>query len=145
MAKEIDNPADLLPRYCSGQLTPDEERSLLLSAAADQDIFDQLMEAEVLRDALNSPELRNYLRGALSSAGPEAGVENPTLGSSHVAEFPPAHLQLSAVRPEIFLANETERRWQRRQEEIAKFLPQRAQLTRLQIEVRKLLEGLTNA
>lgn len=48
----------LLFGYCARELTADEERLLFEAAAADQDLFDQLAEAERLRSALDSPEER---------------------------------------------------------------------------------------
>jgi hypothetical protein len=57
--------ASLLNAYYSNTLTPDEERVLFQSAASDQRVFDLLMEAEVIRDALSSPEQRGRVVNAL--------------------------------------------------------------------------------
>ena len=43
------DPEALLLSYCAGELTPGEERALFEAAAADQDLFNQLTEAERLR------------------------------------------------------------------------------------------------
>jgi hypothetical protein len=49
---------ELLLGYCAGELTAEEERTLLEAAAHDQQLFDQLMEADALRHALSFPEER---------------------------------------------------------------------------------------
>jgi hypothetical protein len=67
MSEPIDDPADLLLDYCTGGLPAEDERALLASAATNQDIFNQLMEAEVLRDAFSSAEERNRLKAALQA------------------------------------------------------------------------------
>jgi hypothetical protein len=48
----------LLLGYSAGELTAAEERTLFEAAAHDQDLFDQLMEAEAVRHALSFPEER---------------------------------------------------------------------------------------
>jgi hypothetical protein len=52
------DPASLLLGYTAGELTPAEERVLFEAAATDQDLFDQLAEADRLRHALCFPEER---------------------------------------------------------------------------------------
>jgi len=48
----------LLFGYCARELTAEEERALFEAAALDQDLFDQLAEAERVRSALDNPEER---------------------------------------------------------------------------------------
>ena len=48
----------LLLGYCAGELTQEEQDSLFRAAAANQDLFDQLMDAEAVRHALTFPEER---------------------------------------------------------------------------------------
>jgi hypothetical protein len=67
MSEPTDDPADLLPDYLTRILLAEEERTLFAAAAANQDFFNQLMEAEALRDALSSPEQRNRLKTALQA------------------------------------------------------------------------------
>ncbi|MGC2658638.1 MAG: hypothetical protein WA324_11840 [Bryobacteraceae bacterium] len=62
-----DNIAHLLICFCTGRLTAEQRYTLLTRAASDQGIFDQLMEAEALRDALVSPEQRPLIEAAFSS------------------------------------------------------------------------------
>jgi hypothetical protein len=57
----------LLLGYCAGELTAGEERALFQAAAHNQDLFDQLMEAEAVRHALGFPEERQ--RGERGAAG----------------------------------------------------------------------------
>jgi hypothetical protein len=52
------DPASLLLGYTAGELSPAEERRLLEAAAADQDLFDHLVEADAVRHALSDPEER---------------------------------------------------------------------------------------
>ena len=52
------NAEALLLGYSVGELTADEERTLFEAAAHNQDLFDQLMEAESVRHALGFPEER---------------------------------------------------------------------------------------
>ena len=54
---EFDTQA-LLLGYSAGELTAEEENALFEAAAHDQDLFDQLMEAETVRHALSFPEER---------------------------------------------------------------------------------------
>src|SRR5262245_44023062 len=81
MPEEINRATGLLLRYCSEQLTLDEERDLFLLASADQDAFNQLMEAEALRDALSSEENRNRLRNILEAGNAAVGIPLPTAAS----------------------------------------------------------------
>ena len=55
----------LLLGYSAGELTADEERALFEAAARDQDLFDQLMEAEAVRHALSFPEERQRAAAVL--------------------------------------------------------------------------------
>ena len=48
----------LLLGFAAGELSAEEERALLEAAAVDQDLFDQLMEADAMRQALSEPEER---------------------------------------------------------------------------------------
>lgn len=48
----------LLLGHTAGELTPQQQQTLLEAAAADQDLFDQLMDADGLREALAIPEQR---------------------------------------------------------------------------------------
>jgi hypothetical protein len=57
----------LLLGYSAGELTAEEERALLEAAAHDQDLFDQVMEAEAVRHALSFPEERQRARAVLQA------------------------------------------------------------------------------
>ena len=48
----------LLFGYCARELSADDERTLFEAAALDQELFDQLAEAERLRSALDNPQER---------------------------------------------------------------------------------------
>src|SRR5580704_3520706 len=61
------HPESLLLAYSAGELTAAEARVLFEAAAADQDLFDQLMEAEAVRHALSSPEERQRAGAVLQT------------------------------------------------------------------------------
>ncbi len=65
----------LLLGYSAGELNPEEQRALFEAAAADQDLFDLLMNADSLRQALAVPEQRERARAVLHAWGREAGAE----------------------------------------------------------------------
>jgi len=64
----------LLLGHTSGELTAEQERTLLESAAEDQDLFDRLMEADGVRAALAVPEERRRAAAVLN-AWEQAEVE----------------------------------------------------------------------
>jgi hypothetical protein len=57
----------LLLGYSAGELTNGDLRVLLEAAATDQDVFDALIEADALRDALTAPEQRRRAAAVLSA------------------------------------------------------------------------------
>jgi tetratricopeptide (TPR) repeat protein len=65
MSHAEDEPVGLLNGYIANQLTPEEEKILLESATADQEVFNLLMETEAIRDALSSQEQLNRVATAL--------------------------------------------------------------------------------
>src|SRR6185369_11835412 len=70
----------LLLGYSAGELTAPEERALFEAAAQDQDLFDQLMEAEAVRHALSFPEERHRAGAVLQAweqQGPSAEAVEP--------------------------------------------------------------------
>jgi hypothetical protein len=79
--------SDLLFGYCARELTAEEERALFEAAATDQDLFDQLAEAERLRSALESPEERQRALAVLR-----------TWEASHAAGPLPAPVPYAALR-----------------------------------------------
>jgi hypothetical protein len=76
------NAEALLLGYSVGELTADEERTLFEAAAHNQDLFDQLMEAEAVRHALGFPEERQRAGAVLRAweqPGPPAGQLTPSI------------------------------------------------------------------
>ncbi|HLK63735.1 MAG TPA: hypothetical protein VKU19_09860 [Bryobacteraceae bacterium] len=61
------DPEALLLGYTAGELTSDEKRRLFEAAAYDQNLFDQLMEAETVRHALSFPEERGRASAVLQA------------------------------------------------------------------------------
>src|SRR5262245_36810722 len=96
----------LLLGYSAGELNPQEERTLFEAAAHDQDLFDQLMEAEAVRHALSFPEERHRAAAVLRAweqGGPAVeAMEVPSVlhqwsGSYHR----PRSLWMDLLRPVI--------------------------------------------
>ncbi len=70
----------MLLGYSVGELSAEEERALFEAAARDQDLFDQLMEAETIRHALSVPEERRRAAAVLRAweePGAHAGNVEP--------------------------------------------------------------------
>jgi hypothetical protein len=65
-ADDFDRDA-LLLGHTAGELTQEQKRALFEAAAADQDTFDQLMEADAMRAALADPEQRRRAAAVLGS------------------------------------------------------------------------------
>ena len=81
MIRPDDFDADaLLLGHTSGELTAEQEQTLCEAAAADQELFDQLMEADALRAALAVPKQRHRAAAVLGAwerhQTAEAGVES---------------------------------------------------------------------
>ena len=66
MKQPFDSQA-LLLAFTAGELSREDEIALFEAAAADQDLFDQLMEAERLRHALSFPEERRRAAAVLDA------------------------------------------------------------------------------
>jgi hypothetical protein len=85
----------LLLGYSTGELTPEEVNALFEAAAHDQDLFDQLMEAETVRHALSFPEERRRA-GAVLRAWEQPGSRDGNMGPVPVRQpavaAPYAHL-----------------------------------------------------
>ena len=82
----------LLLAFSAGELSPEEERTLFEAAARDQDLFDQLMEAESLRHALSFPEERQRAAAVLRAWQQQAPSVAPAgTPDSRAAVF--AHLR----------------------------------------------------
>jgi len=60
----------LLGGYATGTLTPEEQQALFAAALEDQQLFDELMREQALRDVLDDPAARGRLLAALDA--PEA-------------------------------------------------------------------------
>ena len=73
------HPENLLLGYTTGEISAAEESALLEAAAADQDLFDRLMEAEALRHALALPEERRRAAAVLDAweKAPEPELSAP--------------------------------------------------------------------
>lgn len=63
----------LLLGHTAGELTAEQARALHEAAAGDQELFDQLMEADALREALAAPEQRHRAAAVLSAWDRETG------------------------------------------------------------------------
>lgn len=66
--REDDNIQHLLGGYASGTLTPEEQQALFEAAMDDQELFDALANEQALKEILDDPQSRGYLRTALAEA-----------------------------------------------------------------------------
>ena len=64
----------LLGGYAAGTLTPAEQQTLFAAALEDQHLFNALADEQSLKELLDDPEARGYLRAALEEAAPIASV-----------------------------------------------------------------------
>jgi hypothetical protein len=64
--QDLDRDA-LLLGHTAGELSAAQERALLEAAATDQDLFDQLMDADAIRSALDDPQERGRASAVLSA------------------------------------------------------------------------------
>lgn len=79
------DPDALLLAYSSGDLSAAEESALFEAAATDQDLFDLLMDADALRDALSVPEERRRARAVLEAWGRQTHAEEPSAATPYAA------------------------------------------------------------
>jgi hypothetical protein len=70
--EKFDNDA-LLLGHASGDLTPEQQQELLQAAAADQDVFDDLMEVDGLKHALSRAEERKRAAAVLDAWESQSG------------------------------------------------------------------------
>ena len=82
--EDLDRDA-LLLGHTAGELTAEQERALLEAAGADQELFDQLMEADALRAALAVPEERRRAAAVLNSWERQPSDAEPAPVSERVA------------------------------------------------------------
>ena len=68
--KSPDDIRKLLGGYATGSLTEDEQRVLFEAALKDQQLFDELMEEQALKEAIESPGARERLLAALRTTNP---------------------------------------------------------------------------
>src|SRR5437899_6914249 len=100
----------MLLGYSAGELTAEEERALFEAAARDQDLFDQLMEAETVRHALSFPDERLRAAAVLRAweqPGTHAGnVEPlPVRPAATLRSVPPPWTPAPAPTPHAHLGS----------------------------------------
>ncbi len=84
----------LLAEYATGGLSEAEKRKLFAAALHDQDLFDQLMEEDSLREAIDMPGARNRLIDSLQEEPVEAmAAMAPAGGAVPRAKSAPARLR----------------------------------------------------
>ena len=93
--------AALLLGHTAGELTPEQEQWLFEAAASDQELFDQLMEADALRAMLAVPDQRRRAAAVLSAWGeervPDADADVETQPMAALAPVP-RYRRLSLAR-----------------------------------------------
>jgi hypothetical protein len=97
------DPEALLLGHSAGELTAEEQQALFRAAAANQDLFDQLMDAEAVRHALTFPEERRRAADVLNSWELERGGDEEL---SPPSEQPPFPRQSRAPEPANYTALE---------------------------------------
>lgn len=93
--REDENIQHLLGGYASGTLTPEEQQRLFEAAMDDQELFDALANEQALKEILDDPESRGYLRKALA--------EVPQKSSKLAWWWPAAGLSTIAAGIAVFL------------------------------------------
>ena len=94
------DPEGLLLGYTTGELSPAEQRALFEAAAADQDLFDQLAEAERVRHALSDPDARQRASDVLK-AWEQQSAAGQRMEASPVGQSGPALPTLIRPRPRV--------------------------------------------
>ena len=100
----------MLLGYSAGELSAEEERALFEAAARDQDLFDQLMEAETVRNALSFPEER-VRAAAVLRAWEEPGIHTgnvepvPIRPAAALRPVPPPRMPGPEVAPHAHLGS----------------------------------------
>jgi hypothetical protein len=92
----------LLLGHTAGELTAEQEQALFESAAADQDLFDQLMEADALRAALAVPEQRRRAAAVLSAWEQQQAAEADVESAPHAALTPLHAHRRSTLTADVF-------------------------------------------
>jgi hypothetical protein len=72
----------LLGGYAAGTLTPSEQKLLFDAAMEDQDLFNKLADEESLKELLDDPDSRAYLRDAVGETLPPAKKEQKSAWSA---------------------------------------------------------------
>lgn len=109
MKEREDNIQHLLGGYASGTLTPQEQQRLFEAAMDDQELFDALAREQALKEILDDPESRGYLRTALAEAGqkpsklawwwPAAGISSVAVALAVVLMVSVQQKQDKAIAP----------------------------------------------
>jgi hypothetical protein len=95
--------AALLLAYTAGELTAEQKQALFEAAAADQDLFDQLVEAEALRATLAVPEERRRAAAVLGAWEQQDHTSELQVESTpHAALIPPARSCRPALAADVF-------------------------------------------
>ncbi len=71
------DPDALLLGHTAGELPAEQKKSLYQAAAADQDLFDQLMESDAIRDALATPDERRRMAAVLNAWEQQSAAQEP--------------------------------------------------------------------
>ena len=99
----------LLAEYATGGLSEEERKELFAAALADQELFDQLMEEDALREAIELPGARNRLIDSLQEEEAEVAMmfRSAPAAPAPVAmrsEAAKAQMRPPASRPPAWLA-----------------------------------------
>ena len=92
---------ELLLAHTSGELSAEQRRTLFEAAAADQDLFDRLMEADALRAALAVPEERRRAAAVLDAWEQHAPAPAESRDTPRAALAPP-HPRRRTLAADVF-------------------------------------------
>lgn len=96
------DPDALLLGHTAGELTAGQEKMLFEAAAADQELFDQLMEADAMRAALSVPEQRNRAAAVLSAWEQRGPAEMEPRAASRAALRPQPAYRRQTLAADLF-------------------------------------------
>lgn len=92
----------LLLGHTAGELTAEQEQTLCQAAAADQDLFDRLMEADALRATLAVADERRRAAAVLSAWEQHRTAEAEVESGQHAALAPLARYRRPTLTADIF-------------------------------------------
>ncbi|HUE01442.1 MAG TPA: hypothetical protein VMR62_17855 [Bryobacteraceae bacterium] len=92
----------LLLGHTTGEWTAEQEKAICEAAAADQDLFDQLVEADTLRATLAQPEQRHRAAAVLSAWEQHQAAQAEVESTAHAALTPLDRYRRPTLTADVF-------------------------------------------